>query len=170
MLRLFAALLFAAAITCPAFADEPKTDPAKSGTEKPAEPAKITPSATVTLMTLVVKDGAVSRTQAVPVQVAEQVPVTTNVNGRNVTTFQTVTVTRMVVQEVKTPLKDIKATGVDGKDIAGEELEKRMKDGGTVVMYTGTLDPELRKVFKDGTAFIDQAAAVKAPAPPGTPK
>jgi hypothetical protein len=169
MLRLFTALLSVTLALSPAFAQDPtKVDPAKSGTDKPAEPAKPTPVASVTLMTLAVKDGMFTRTQTVPTQVAEQVPVSTRVNGRNVTTFQTVVTTRMVVQEVKTSLKDIRATGIDGKEVAGEEVEKRLKDGGTVVMYTGTLDPEMRKVFKDGTLFIDHAAAIKAPAAPAT--
>ncbi len=163
MLRLFAALLFTAAV---AVADEPPKKPVDP--PKPAEPVKAAPTAAVTLKTLAVKDGMVVSTQPVTVTEFVVVQEVRVVNGQNVTVARQVPVTKTMMQETKSKLKDMKATGTDGKDIAGDDLEKKLKDGGTVVMHTGKLGDEFRKLFKDGTVFVEQVPPELKPAPPGT--
>lgn len=159
MSRLFTALLSVALALSPAFAqDPPKVDPPKPAV--PAQPAATT--VTITVMPLAVKNGAFQSQVTEMVPVTEKVTVTEIANGRPVTRTVDVTTYKVVMKTIETKLKDLKATGSDGKAIPGDELEKKLKDGGTLVMHVGKLDAEARKVFKDGTVFVEQAAP-----PPG---
>lgn len=112
--------------------------------------------ATVTLTPVTVQDGTAEWVvvKMVPVQKAVEVEVIKD--GQKVKELRTVTEYVSELKALRQPLKEWKATGNDGKQIAADDLAKRLAGGGVVVMFGGRLDVELRKAFKDGTVFLDQ--------------
>ena len=60
------------------------------------------------------------------------------------------------LKAVRRPVKELNASGPDGKRLSADATAKALAGGGVVVMFTGELVPELRKAFKDGTVFLDQ--------------
>ncbi len=157
MFRVFSALFLSAMVAVAAPVPPPK-------------PTEVV-SAAVTVATVTLKDGVIVHSYSYTYQEAVMTPVTTMVNGQPVTTYQTQMIQKNGTKENKWKLKEAKATGTDGKAIDTDDLEKKLKDGGVVVTYTGGLSEEARKVFKDGTIFLPVStspAAPVAPAPPGT--
>lgn len=120
-----------------------------------ADPEKA-PPAVVELTTVTVKDGAITRDVTVYTTQTVEVPVEQVVNGQKVTTTRKETRTVPVVTQVMVKVKDLKATGTDGKAIDAADLEKKLKAGGAVVMHYGKLSDDHRKLFKDGTVFVEQ--------------
>jgi hypothetical protein len=124
----------------------------------PALAADATASIKITVVNATVRDGKMVVTHYVNEQVAKPVTVKEKVGDK------VVTVTKTVVETVRTPvttaflLKEVKATGTDGKTIPAADLEQKLKDGGPVVMTSGPIGEDTRKVFKDGTVFIDESA------------
>lgn len=141
MRRLLAVLAFAAAL--PALAADPP--------------------ATVTVVNATLQDGKMVVTSYVAKQVQQQVTVNEQVGDKVVPVTKTVTATVMTPVTVAFVVKDLKATGTDGKAIPAADLEKKLKDGGPVVLTSGPLGEDARKVFKDGTVFIDQSAPPQPP-------
>ena len=102
---------------------------------------------------------------------------TVEVNN-TVTTYQTQFVARnqvvngqnVVIQEaVATPIQQsvtyryamagTKATTADGKELDADALAKKLGDGGAVVIASGALDPEWRKLFADDVVFLEMTNA-----------
>lgn len=131
----------------------------------PAMPAMPGGMMLLNVVKVKVKDGGLVQQETVMVPVQETVTVTEVVNGQQVT--KEVAVTKVVTKTMErtTKLKDLKASGADGKAISADDLEKKLKDGSTVVMVMGKLSDDQRKVFKDDTIFIEQGP----PVPPGPP-
>ena len=139
---------FAVAFALPAVAADPP-------------PAPALPTATVTVTAVTVMDGAFHVTQYLSAAVQKQG--TRKVKKGDEVVDEVYTFTEIVMTPVTTAykLKDVKATGTDGKALPADDLEKKLKDSGAVVMHVGPLSDAVRKVFKDGTVFIDQT-----PTPP----
>lgn len=112
-----------------------------------------------------VKDGGLVQQDTVMVPVTKTVEVEQEVNGQKVKKQVPVTEYVIKTEERSTKLKDVKASGVDGKAISADDLEKKLKDGTTVVMTFGKLSDDQRKVFKDDTIFMEMGP----PMPPGGP-
>lgn len=146
MRRLLAVLAFALAL--PALAADP--------------PKGLDTRATVTIVHATIQDGKIQVTDYVARQVQEQVTVNEKQGDKVVPVTKTVTRTVMTPVTSSLAVKDVKVTGTDGKAIPAADLEKKLKDGGPVVLVAGPLGEDTRKVFKDGTVFIDQSA----PQPP----
>ncbi len=121
------------------------------------------PPATVTVVSATLKDGKMVVTSYVAQQVQEQVTVNEKQGDKVVPVVKTVTRTVMTPVAVTHAVKDLKATGTDGQAIPAADLEKKLKDGGPVVLTSGPLGEAARTVFKDGTVFIDQSAPPQPP-------
>lgn len=121
------------------------------------------PTATVTVSTVTVKDGAFNLTQYVSTPVQKQGTRKEKKGDELVDVSFTFTEVVMTPVTITYKLKDVKATGTDGKAIPAADLEKKLRDGGTVVLVAGPFADEFRKVFKDGTVFIDQSAPPQPP-------
>lgn len=177
MFRTLAAVLL---IACVAVAQDPPPKPILPAPpvappkppgppDLPAPPPMPGGMMTVSVVKVKVKDGGLVQqvTEMVPVQ--ETVKVTEFVNGQPV--IKDVAVTKYMMQTVEkvTKLKDVKATGTDGKAITGDDLEKKLKDGTSVVMTFGKLTDDQRKVFKDDTIFMEQFPGGRPGGPGGLP-
>lgn len=124
-----------------------------------ADPPKVL--ATVNIVNVTLQDGKMVMTSYVAQQVQKPVTVNERVGDKVVQVTKTATETVMTPVNVAYTLKDLKATGTDGKAIPAADLEKKLKDGGPVVLTSGPLGETARKVFKDGTVFIDQSEPPK---------
>lgn len=113
-------------------------------------------SATVTLRTLTVTDGRVPGPWVVEQPVPQLVPVVMNLNGRPVVRQKVVVQPLLVQRQTTILVRDLTATGVDGKPITADEMEKRLTDGSKVVAHTGPLAAKFRALFNDDTVFLDE--------------
>jgi hypothetical protein len=180
MFRTLACVLLTACVAtaqAPPVAPPPPAPPTPPPVFVPAPPAPPAPPAVtatpampggmmmLNVVKVKVKDGGLVSQHSVMVPVQETVKVTEVVNGESVS--RDVTVTKYVTQTVETvtKLKDVKASGTDGKAIDADDLEKKLKDGTMVVMIFGKLGDDQRKVFKDDTIFLEQVP----PTPPAVP-
>ncbi len=112
--------------------------------------------ATVTLTPVTVQDGTAEWVVVKMVPVTKTVEVEVFRNGQRVKELQTVTEYVSDLKVVRRPVKELNASGADGKRLASDAVAKRLVGDAVVVMFTGELAPELRKAFKDGTVFLDQ--------------
>ena len=112
--------------------------------------------ATVTLTPVTVQDGTAEWVVIKMVPVTKTVEVEVLRNGKRVKELQTVTEYVSDLKAVRRPVKELNASGPDGKRLSADATAKALAGGGVVVMFTGELVPELRKAFKDGTVFLDQ--------------
>lgn len=61
----------------------------------------------------------------------------------------------------------MKVTTADGKEVAADDIAKKIGDGAAVVRVIGTLDPEWRKMFADDVLFLEQGGAAGFVGRPG---
>lgn len=171
MVRTLLAVLLAASVaaaqpTPPPVPPVPAPPVAPPRPELPAPPVMPGGMMMINVAKVKVKDGGIVAQETVMVPVTKLVEVEAEENGKKVKKQVPVTEMRTETRERVTKLKDVKASGADGKAIEGDDLEKKLKDGGLVVMTFGKLTEEQRKVFKDDTVFVEQTPPAP-PAPPG---
>ena len=71
------------------------------------------------------------------------------------------TITKMVTQtrqrefSYQMPLTGLKASTADGKEISGDDLEKKLADPTAVVQVQPGFDPEWKKLFADDVIFLE---------------
>ncbi|MCU0703462.1 MAG: hypothetical protein MUF18_05740 [Fimbriiglobus sp.] len=125
----------------------PKTAPA---------PAPKT-GATITLATAKMNGELIQVSQTVNVTRIVQVQEVVKQDGQEVTITKQVPQTQQVQQVVNLPLKGIKASTADGKEISEEDLAKKLGDGAAVVQVPAGFDPEWRKLFADDVLFLESS-------------
>lgn len=76
-------------------------------------------------------------------------------NGQQVTVTKQVPQTRQVQQVYNMTLKGTKASTADGKEIAEEDLAKKLADSTAVVRCYQAFDPEWKKLFADDVIFLE---------------
>lgn len=126
----------------------------------PPPPAPKT-AATVNLCVAKVVDGGqleVSSTQTV--QKAITVSVEVERNGQKVTEQRVEYVTESVPVTYRMVIANTRCTTADGKEVAADDLAKRLGDGGPVVQVYQAMDPEWKKLFADDVIFLDQSVAL----------
>lgn len=124
---------------------------------KTAPPPAPKTGATVQLATAKVTGEAIVVTHAVNQMVAVPVTETIVQNGQQVTVTKYVTQTVQSQQTYQMTLKGTKASTADGKEIAADDLAKKLGDGAAVVQVPVGFDPEWRKLFADDVVFLEPA-------------
>jgi hypothetical protein len=143
--RLFASVAAALSVGVAAAAPVPKTAP---------PPAPKT-GATVQLATAKVSGEMIVLTATTSQMVAVPVTETIVQNGQQITVTKYVTETRHVPVTMQMVLKGTKASTADGKEIAEDDLAKKLGEGGAVVQVPVGFDPEWRKLFADDVVFLE---------------
>jgi hypothetical protein len=133
--------------------------------------------ATIQLATAKVNGEAIQISQQVSLMEVVMVPEVVQQNGQQVTVYKQQVVQRQMPQTVQMPLKGTKASTADGKEIAEDDLAKKLGDGAAVVQVPPGFDPEWKKVFADDVIFLEanpaalpgggRLAPLPAPAFPG---
>ena len=123
----------------------------------PKAPPQPTPkaAATVTLATAKVNGQFLQITSSVTVMETVIQQEVVEQGGKQVTIAKAVVQPRQVQQIYQMTLQGTKATTADGKEIAEEDLVKKLGDGAAVVQVNGTLDPEWKKLFADDVIFLE---------------
>lgn len=128
----------------------------------PKAPPPPTPKggATVQLATAKVNGDLIQVTQSVSITQYIAVQEVVVQNGQNVTITKAIPQTQQVQQTYAMSLKGTKASTTDGKEIAEDDLAKKLGDGAAVVQVPAGFDPEWKKLFADDVIFLEPNAAV----------
>ncbi len=76
---------------------------------------------------------------------------------------KTITVTETNSTSTGRPLKNIRATDTEDKEIPAADFKDKMKSGGLVVWMNSPLDATWKAKFKRGTVFAEYVAAKDEP-------
>lgn len=103
------------------------------------------------------------RELAVPVPVKKVVKAAVNEGGVLKEVDREVTVVEFVMQKVGVPVKGLRATDAAGRPIPAARLAGLLAAETTVVMHAGPLADKHRKLYKDGTVFVEEPPPAVAP-------
>lgn len=156
------AMLLVAALAAPALAQPPGAGAARPAVlpVPPAGPA-------VTFKTVRVEDGKLLMPvfRAVPVTVQQEVTVTTP-GGRTEKQVVTVTQFQAVEERLAVGLDTHTLTDAAGKAIDAKRAAELLKeDTAVVVVSGGPLPEQYRKLFRDGTVFLQMPNTAPRPLP-----
>lgn len=149
------ALLFLAAFTPTLFAAEPEVGGGRRPRAAPQPaPLERAEGTHFTFATVTAADGLLSwNTQVISTRV---VPVTEYVKEDNLLVPKTVNHTMTVAEFKKTEVKlvEFDITAADGKAVPADDVAKRLKAGGTLILLRNPLDDKSRKWFSDDALFF----------------